>query len=249
MNEDILLEQHVARLRYLGPLTVVDPLFGDLRLAVFPFRHDGTSSCVLPAGFTCWEENVRAMMVHVPVQAHATQFFVTIDSRFFTQEDTLRRPGIHLDGNFCADPTFAPRSTWGPPSPTWGGLLAVGTEEKADNSHVQMGFVLPYPDVVVPIGTYVSDHLGATLVASSYTGCVAWGGSFSGPVESGGALGEGVEASLQNPSMLTEHSLWLMSSNCPHQTLRIPAGARRTLIRITFPHNYDNRCLFPLETP
>jgi hypothetical protein len=152
-----------------------------------------------------------------------------------------------MDGNFCADPYFGnpePQETWGG-QPTWGGsvsgLRAVGTVEKPDNSHVEIGFSLPY-DIVVPIGTYVSGHLGGTLVASSYEGCQAWPGTYKGNVGAGGDWSDMLDQ-LGAAVPITANRLWFMSSNCPHETMPIPAGARRTFIRVTLPHNYDNTVL------
>lgn len=262
---------HNCRINDLGPLLVPDPEFGDLRLAVFPFSHDGQTPIRLPEGFGCWEETLREIMNRVPVQAGAVQFFVTIDTKFFTTPGYLRREGVHMDGNFCADPTFRyvswgggnppPKETWhgdrqnGPPpketwfgKETWGaangrpqGLLAVGTEEKPDNSHVRMGFTLPY-DLIIPLGKYVSGSLGGTLVASSYEGCQAWPGTYYGEVGAGGDWSAMLDQ-LGGAVPITANRLWFMSSNCPHETLPIPEGVRRTFIRVTFPHNYDNRAI------
>ena len=262
---------HLCRIQDLGALAVPDPEFGDLRLAVFPFEHDGTE-IKLPAGFGLWEDTIREIMAKVPVQDGATQFFVTIDTKFFSTPGYLRREGVHMDGNFCADPNFRslgePKATWGgesprpketwagggedperkaPPKETWAGggnvsgLLAVGTVEKPDNSHVRIGFALPY-DIVVPLGTYVSGSRGGTLVASSYKGCQAWPGAYYGEVGAGGDWSEMTDQ-LGAPVEIDENRLWFMSSNCPHETMPIPKGARRTFVRITFPHNYDNRVM------
>lgn len=234
---------HVARLRDFGPLHVPDPAFGDLRLAVFPFQHNGRN-VILPEGFQRWHDTLAAMMRDVPVQRGATQAFVTIDSKFFTTPGFLRREGVHMDGNFCADPSFAPKASWGgDPGKTWGaGLRAVGSTEQPDNSHVEIGFALPYDDLIVPIGKYVSGSLGGTLVASSYEGCQAWPGTYRGEVGDGGdwtsmtdQLGTGIQ--------LGAHRLWFLTSNCPHETLVIPQGVRRTFVRVTLPHNYDNTAL------
>ena len=267
---------HQARIEDWGPLTVPDPEHGDLRLAVFPFTHALGVPLKLPAGFGPWEATLREIMSHVPYQEGATQFFVTIDTKFFTTPGYLRREGVHMDGNFCADPDFRsiqapdrvmetwggersapgapfPKETWGgdpePPKETWGatwggkttGLRAVGRVEKPDNSHVEVGFSLPY-DIVVPLGTYVSGELGGTLVASSYEGCQAWPGDYVGEVGSGGDWSE-MMAQLGEPVPISANRLWFMTSNCPHETMPIPAGARRTFIRVTLPHNYDNSVL------
>lgn len=231
----IIIDQntHVAQVKNLGPLAVPDPEFGDLRLAVFPFTHDGVTPISLPDGFHRWESTLRQMMANVPVQAGATQAFVTIDTKFFATAGLLRREGVHMDGNFCADPTFAPTS--------WSELVALGDVAQPDNSHVSMGFTLPY-DIVVPVGQYVSGSLGGTLVASSYEGCQAWPGTYYGEVGDGGDWSDMV-SQLGSSEKITANHLWFLSSNCPHETMQIPQGERRTFVRVTLPHNYDNTVL------
>lgn len=233
------MNTHRCQLLSLGHLTVPDPVYGDFRLAVFPFTHDGRTPLDLPDGFGLWTETLRAIMRRVPVQADATQFFVTIDSKFFTTPGYLRREGIHMDGNFCVDPTFTYR-TWGNP-PTWADMVRIADEVKPNNAHVKLGFTLPY-DIQVPVGKYVSGDLGGILTASSYTGCQAWPGTYSGEVGPGGDWAD-MLTQLEGPTVLEAHQLWLMSSNCPHETMLIPEGARRTFLRITLPHNYRNAAL------
>ena len=76
-------------------------------------------------------------------------------------------------------------------------------------------------------------------MASSYEGCQAWPGIYEGEVGPGGDWSR-MEDQLGEATAISANRLWFMSSNCPHETLPIPQGARRTFIRITFPHNYDN---------
>lgn len=238
MNEDPQPEEplHICELRDLGALHVPDPEFGDLKLNVFPIVHDGTP-VVLPRGFERWEPTVNRMLSHVPCQS-ARHFYVTIDSRFFPQDEALRREGVHCDGNFCADPSFTPRSTWGPSKPGWHGMVCISPVAKPDNSHVRMGWKLPYT-LIIPVGKYVSNTRGGILTASSLAGCDAWPGIYSGEVESGGDFRNMIDQ-LGKPEALQAHRLYFMTSNTPHASLVTPAGSRRTLIRITFDCNYDN---------
>lgn len=36
-----------------------------------------------------------------------TNHYVTIDSKYFTEDEFQRREGVHVDGNFCADAYFS----------------------------------------------------------------------------------------------------------------------------------------------
>ena len=236
---------HHTRAHDIGELQVPDPEYGDFRLSVFPFLHDGRTPIILPWGFYIWERTLRNIMRHVPVQADATQCFVTIDTKFFAEAGTLRREGVHMDGNFCADPDWSPKATWGGGGGTWAGIVALSREAKPDNSHVRMGFASPY-DIMVPVGQYMSGALGGTLVASSYSGCLVWPGTYVGEVGEGGDWGAMIHQ-LKGVKRIEAHRLWFMSSNCPHETLPIPQGARRTLIRVTLPHNYRNAAIVPPE--
>jgi hypothetical protein len=255
--EDINL--HVAQARFLGSFTVPDPEWGDMKLNVFPFIHDGKTPPRLPGPFRMWEDTLAQMMRNIPAQEGAEQFFVTIDTKFFATPGYLRREGVHMDGNFCGDYDFSwgdagatPKASWGgsppTPRPTWAGngpssgIVAVSREEKPDNSHVRIGFKLPY-DITVPLGKYVSGSLGGTLMASSVTGCQAWPGEYRGRVGSGGDWSQMVDQ-LGEAVQIGGNELWLTTSNCPHETLMIPAGTRRTFMRVTLPHNYNNRVLF-----
>jgi len=110
-----------------------------------------------------------------------------------------------------------------------------------DNSHVRVGFQIPY-DIVIPVGKYVSGTLGGTIVASSQVGCQAWSGTFIGRVEEGGSW-ENMLDQLGEPVVIEANRLYFMTSNCPHETLKLSAGTRRTFVRVTLAHNYDNTCL------
>lgn len=233
---------HDCRMADLGPITIPEPDYGDLRLAVFPIIHGQPIS--LPSAFKPWENAVSQMMDTLPVQAGATQAYVTIDSKWFTTPDRLRREGVHMDGNFCADPQFLRNDRtmagWGG---GWSGLRALKHYEEPDNSHVEIGFAIPYDLGVIPIGRYVSGHLGATVVATTIAGCDVWPGVYQGEVREGGDWSEMLDQ-LGAPQLIPAGRIVAMSSNTPHQSQITPAGVRRTLLRITMPHNWDNRSLF-----
>lgn len=236
------MTKHLCRIKSLGPIPVQEPDYGDLSLKVFPIIHGDRVD--LPWAFKMWTIEVSDMLSRLPVQPGATSAFVTIESRWFSVPDTLRREGVHMDGNFCADPTFKrgdrTLAGWGG---GWSGLRALKDYEEPDNSHVEMGFAIPYDIGVIPIGKYVSDHLGATIVATSYAGCRVWPGEYEGEVGEGGDYSSMADQ-LGKSTIIPAGEVVAMTSNTPHQSLMTPAGVRRTLIRITMPHNWDNRCLF-----
>lgn len=216
-------------LSVIGALEVIDPKYGDFKLQVFPFQHDKPLN--LPEGFKLWEKQIQTIIDLVPVQEGALTHYLTIDSQFFTTEKFQRREGVHVDGNFCVDPNFQWR--------TWGGTGWAGTT--TDDGKIIRAFASPYSDEI-PFGNYISETQGGILCASSYAGCEAWNGYLANCVGNEGSYPE--EFLPKNASkQLSADILYFMSSNTPHRTLLIPKGTRRTLIRITLNHNYDNRSL------
>jgi hypothetical protein len=282
-----------------------------------PFENNG-SWVSLPEGFKQWEESFNEVLKYIPLQEGANTHYVTIDTKFFTTDEFLRREGVHIDGNFCVDPYFSSsitemaswggasyngggsswggasykpkaksswggaepmpswggakykkepktKSSWGgaEPMPSWGGARSSGSsnpqfkivrgedgvakiireskfEEMPDNSHVKMDWVLPY-DITIPISEYVSNSKGGILTVSTEIGCQAWSGDFYGEIMSEGSF-EKMENQLTDDRkvIFEKNQLYFMSSNTPHETLLISKGKRRTFLRITLNHNYEN---------
>jgi hypothetical protein len=312
---------HRTSIKNLGEIVLPDPTTGDFKLSVMPFENNG-SWVSLPEGFKQWEESFNEVLKHIPLQEGANTHYVTIDTKFFTTDEFLRREGVHIDGNFCVDPYFSSsitemsswggasyndsersswggasyndseRSSWGgasydsksswggaEPMPSWGGATYDGSEndiksscwggatsksrvpqykivrgedgvariireskfeEQSDNSHVKMDWVLPY-DIVIPISEYVSSTKGGILTVSTEVGCQAWTGDFHGEIMSEGSF-EKMEDQLTDDRkvIFEKNQLYFMSSNTPHETLLISKGKRRTFLRITLNHNYEN---------
>jgi hypothetical protein len=305
---------HKTHVKQLGEVQLPDPEFGDLKLSVMPFENNG-EWVSLPDGFKLWEDAFNKILKCIPLQEGANTHYVTIDTKFFTTDEFLRREGVHIDGNFCVDPYFKSvneMASWGgasynPPSrsswggakfdtdsksswggakfdtdsksswggakfesdkSSWGGASWGGArfnpnendrikidikedgigrvvrdgvfEEKSDNSHVKMDWVLPY-DIVIPISEYVSGEKGGILTISTEVGCQAWRGEFYGEVGSEGSF-ENMKDQLTDDRKIVfeKNQLYFMSSNTPHETLLISKGKRRSFMRITLNHNYDN---------
>jgi hypothetical protein len=217
---------------YLGEVKLPNPEFGDLKLNVFPIKHNG-NRISLPKQFKEYENSLNEIMQKIPVQEKATEHYITIDSKFFTTKDFLRREGIHIDGNFCADPNFK-GSTWGGTTTTWGGTHCT------PELKIRTNWVSEH-DIKIPIGKYVSDDLGGLIVVSNEVGCKGWKGKFNGLIGNEGDFSS-MESQLNNENefICGKDEVWLMSSNTPHETLKISKGKRRTFLRITLNHNYLN---------
>ena len=126
---------HKTHIKNLGEVVLPDPEFGDFKLSVMPFENNGTWVS-LPEGFKKWEKSFNDILKHIPLQDGANTHYVTIDTKFFTTDEFLRREGVHIDGNFCVDPKFRKlnenevtgeaeefKASWGgaEPKPSWGG--------------------------------------------------------------------------------------------------------------------------------
>jgi hypothetical protein len=293
---------HKTSIKNLGEVILPDPNTGDLKLSVMPFENNG-EWVSLPEGFKMWEKSFNEILKKIPLQEGANTHYITIDTKFFTTDEYLRREGVHIDGNFCVDPYFSssiveksswggatydsdksswggaePKPSWGgatydedeskpswggaEPKPSWGGAkssesnglkyrlergengLKVIREssftEMPDNSHVKMDWVLPY-NIIIPISEYVSSDKGGILTVSTEVGCQAWSGNFYGEVLSEGSFENMTDQLTDDKKVIFEkNNLYFMSSNTPHETLLINKGKRRTFLRITLNHNYDN---------
>jgi len=237
-----------AKIKSFGELTIPDQSVGNSMLNVMPFIHTGKYQ-TLPDMYKQWEPTFNKILAKIPLQEGANQHYITINSEFFTSSGTQRREGVHIDGNFCVDPNFVDtlgnfKASWGGVAPapieTWSGITPTPgiLTEQADNSHVQMDWVLPY-DVVIPISKYVSNDKGGLFIVSSNVGSKAYQGIMDVEVGPEGSL-EHAKESLINPIYVPKHELIFLTSNTPHETLEISAGERRTFMRLTLNHNYNN---------
>ena len=227
-----------TRINNLGNVCIPEPEQGDMKLSVYPFQQTKVD---LPKYFKDYEDIVTDMMKHVPMEKGCERHFVTIDTKFFSQTECLRREGIHADGNFVVDPKFTGVVGWGGTQPTWGGVKPEQGEIKPGlNGHVKMDWVMPFP-VHIPVGDYISDTKGGILCAATAKGCQAWEGNFQGEVGAEGDFST-MEKQLTEDKkvILQKDTLYFMSSNTPHETLPIYKGNRRTLIRITLHEEYPN---------
>jgi len=260
-----------AQIKKLATIKIPNVDFGDCKLQVFPFDN-ALKKAKLPDMFAPWQRAFDQMRKKIPLVDGKNNHFITIDSQWFSTDGFLRREGIHIDGNFCVDPEFSyggntntPIATWGGAMPTWGGVAPEPvkkswggvTPERVKESWdggralkmedlwtVNVPWTLPY-EVKIPFGTYVSDDLGGILAVSSLPGCKVWHGKFAADIRNAGDcehMRDEFEAST-NGVVLGSDECWFMSSNTPHETLKIDKGNRRTFLRITLDHQYPNKII------
>lgn len=233
--------KNLTVIRKIGKVVLPNPQHGDLKLSVMPFENNG-SRIKLPIGFEMWEDSLNEIVKNIPLCEGANTHYVTIDSKFFTKDEFLRREGVHADGNFCVDPNFK-LPTWGGTTTTWGGARFNEITFKA-----VMDWVLPY-DIEIPVGDYISEKKGGIFCVSNEVGCQGWQGEFYGNV---GAEGDFTSMSEQltddKKIVFGKDDLYFMTSNTPHETLITNKGKRRTFMRVTLNHEYQNELLPCLQT-
>lgn len=221
----------------IGNIHISNPEYGDLTLNLFPVPIDRNFD--LPKQFNEFTDTIDDILKLIPFDENSSnQHYITIDSKFFTKPESLRREGLHVDGNFCGDPNFT-GLTWGGTQtvPTWGGCCIIGHD-------VITNWVSPY-GVKPPIGKYISEDLGGIFVASTEVGCKVFTGDTDIRVGSEGDVEHArkvIESSMKE-SILEANKLYFMTSNTPHETLLIDKGKRRTLIRVTLAHDYNNKLI------
>lgn len=230
---------HQTTIKKIGKMNLPDPQFGDLKLSVMPFENNG-KRIKLPVGFELWEYALHEVVKQIPQCEGANTHYVTIDSRFFSKSDFLRREGIHADGNFCVDPNFK-MATWGgtttTTTETWGGAKYHPTLK------VVKDWELPY-DIEIPVGDYITEKKGGIFAVSTEIGCQGWQGEFYGEVGAEGDFTSMQDQLTDDRKVVFEKdTLYFMTSNTPHETLLIEKGKRRTFMRITLNHEYPNNLL------
>jgi hypothetical protein len=226
---------HQTTIKQIGKINLPDPQFGDLKLSVMPFENNG-KIIKLPVGFELWEDALNEIVKQIPQCEGANTHYITIDSRFFSKSDFLRREGIHADGNFCVDPNFK-MATWGGTRPTWAG------SKYHPILKVVKDWELPY-DIEIPVGDYITEKKGGIFAVSTEVGCQGWQGEFYGEVGAEGDFTSMQDQLTDDRKVVFEKdTLYFMTSNTPHETLFIEKGKRRTFMRITLNHEYPNNLL------
>lgn len=226
--------------KLMDTIGLPDPELGDFNLQMFPFNN--TEDTKLPVQFNIWQEAFDKVRSMIPLVDGDNTHFITISSKFFGQPGTLRREGLHLDGNFCGDPTFN-LNTWGGTSTTWADAK---TTLEEGYWVVKKAWVDPF-NTIVPIGDYVSDELGGIFLLSSLPGCELFTGEFSGiEVGNGGDLESQRHIILnqtKKPVIQDKDECWFISSNTPHESLEIQSGLRRSFIRVSLNCKYPNKLI------
>lgn len=239
----------------LGVLEIDTPNFGNHILNLYPKKD-------LPSEFKRFQPIIDKIFEKIPhVYGTSNQHYITIDSKYFPIDSSLRSEGLHIDGNFCLDPSFG-KKAWGGSS-TWGGgrtmesLHADGiTEDIQRESVIRTNPIdgkkyftyTPFQTEFgndIPFGKYVSSELGGIFCISDLEGCEAYSGKGDFVVGDNGDVEPFCNEIWETMDKQTfgANKLYFMSSNTPHESSIIKKGNRRTLIRVTLAHDYPNKKL------
>jgi hypothetical protein len=133
--------------------------------------------------------------------------FLTVHGKFIKKDRTLRRGGPHIDGNYIKQV-----SDWGT------GGWKVGQE---GNSLSSEHHALSYKTLN-----------GGMLIASNYSSCKGWNGSFNGEP---GVGGDCSHIKLNKGFMLKADTVYYGGSQFVHESLPVSEDVFRLLYRITLP--------------
>ena len=185
----------------LGALQV--PQF-DGHLSMIPF--DLQTLAGLPEEFV---DIVKQMLSKVV--ATGTGFF-TIHGQQLKKNETLRRPGAHIDGNYCIS-----AMSWG-----GGGWKVDQASTLTKEQHSE----------------YYETTNGGIILASSYPSCLGWEGTYEGYIGIGGSC-EHIDLPKDKAVMLQPHTIYYGNNHFIHESLPVDADTHRTLCRITLPITHE----------
>lgn len=153
---------------------------------------------------------VQKMIMCLPYQYGTA--YLTVDGRVVKKDETHRRGGPHIDGNYL--PQIC---GWGSSDWKVGGSGRVLTTAE----HLQ---------------SYES-KTGGMLIASSYPACRGWEGIIPGKPGIGGDCSK-IELSGKNFSLLKANVVYYGNSQFVHESIPIDKTTFRVMVRITLPMDY-----------
>lgn len=153
-------------------------------------------------------EVVKQMISNLPELVG--EAYLTVHGKFVKKSKTLRRGAPHIDGNYLKEV-----STWG------GNGWKVGQHgvKLSSNEHK-----ISY-----------ENNTGGMLIASNYSACKGWNGTFDYKAKEGGDCSH---IPLEDGFHLKENVVYYGNSQFIHESLPLDRDVHRVLFRITLPTNY-----------
>ncbi len=182
------------------------PTFRKALLYMHRFNIDNPN---LPEGY----EDFKPVFLNILKESGLTtgSAHVTIDSRLILKGQSHRLPGPHVDGNYDGN---------------WGGgggngwLLGDKGRPMSVEDHTK----------------YYCSNDGGMLIASNYSACKVWTGSFDfKPGQGGNCLANANEINAMPNFILKPNTTYLTNSTCIHESIPVKETVERILMRITLP--------------
>jgi len=165
---------------------------------------------ILPNGFEEYKNPISNMLSMI--NDCDGDIYITIDEKMINKNESHRRGGIHTDGNYIYG--------WG----GGGGWLTgengrVLSKEKHDRQYMSTS--------------------GGWLIASTFSACKAWKGKVNGYIGQGGNC-DHLSSQLHSCEEITlkENIVYFMNSTGIHESLPVLQNVKRSLLRITLPHDF-----------
>jgi hypothetical protein len=156
-------------------------------------------------------EKVRQMTSHL--LEPKGEAYLTVHTKELKANDTHRRPGAHIDGNYIIG-----RASWG----GGGGWKVGGDGQTLTTKEHSLSYDI---------------KRGGMLIASDYPACRGWNGVIKGKASTGGDCSH-IDLKDHKWNMLERNTVYYGTSQFIHESLPVNEDVTRTLMRITLPADY-----------
>lgn len=155
-----------------------------------------------------FKELVKNMLSTLKISGIA---YFTIHGRKLCKNETLRRPGAHVDGNY---------------EPFHGSWRTGGWKVGEDGPPV--GSETHYRQYVSP--------LGGMILATNYSSAIGWNGDYDGIPNIGGNCSH---IELDKPFVLESNKIYYGNNHFIHESLPVDKDVHRVMVRITLPETHE----------
>ena len=166
-------------------------------------------------GLTCELMEIASNLVE-HIKDRSGIAFLTVHGRYLSANDTLRRGGAHIDGNYMNYVKGEKFKTFG------GGGWKLG----------QNG---PYISTQDHKDSYENEK-GGIIMASTFQSCRAFSGVFKGTPKRGGDC---THIKLNSGFLLNKNTIYYGNNRMIHESLPVTQNTHRTFIRITLPITHE----------
>lgn len=183
------------------------PLFNG-KVSMLPFELNNIAT--VPTQF---REMVKKMIKNLPIKEGKA--FLTVHGKELKKNQTLRRPGAHIDGNYIEE-----ICSWGNGG---GNGWKVGEGGRTlDTKHHNLSYNNPN---------------GGMIIASNYSSCIGWNGKFKNKPKEGGDCSH-LNLKYKDGFMLEPNTVYYGNSQFVHESLPVKEDIFRVMARITLPMEY-----------